>query len=49
MSAKAITQQGRASGKVASTVTLTESMSNVEEGEHFLESQEQTALSVNAK
>ena len=32
MSAKAITQQGRASGKVASTVTLTESMSNVEEG-----------------
>ena len=33
MSAKrAITQQRRASGKVASTVTLTDSMSNFEEG-----------------
>ena len=32
VSAKDITQQRRASGKFASTLTLTESMSNFEEG-----------------
>ena len=50
MSAKAMTQQRRASGKAVSTVTFTESMPVTLKKDNFsLESQEQTTLSVNAK
>ena len=51
MSAKAMTQQRRASGKAASTVALTESLSVTFKKDNFLSNPKnrQTTLSVNAK